>query len=361
MAVLRRVLGKLGFPCAFIDLIMLCVTSASYSFVLSGSQFGSITPQRGLRQGDPLSPYLFLLCTESLSSLFRVAAERGTVPGVAVCRGAPRIFHLLFADDTMVFCPANLSTVQSVRDVLHTYKCASGQEINLHKSSAAFSRNTPLEVQQSLAAILGIRLENKHEVYLGLPAMAFRSKRALFAALKDRIWRRVQGWNEKSLSQAGKAVLIQAVVQAIPSYAMSCFRLPKTLLQEFQSLAANFFWHDGDRRRIHWLAWDHTCKSKLDGGLGFRNLEAFNLALLAKQLWHLLSRPGSLVSRVFKAKYFPHSHLFEAQLGARPSYTWRSIMAAMSLFVRGVDGALAQVIRWIFGVIHGFPVPLPFG
>ncbi|KAL0292086.1 UNVERIFIED_CONTAM: putative mitochondrial protein [Sesamum calycinum] len=152
---LKRVLGKLGFPSAFIDLIMLCISSVSYSFVLSGSQFGSISPQRGLRQGDPLSPYLFLLCTESLSALFREAADRGSVRGVAVCSGAPRISHLLFADDTMVFSPADVPTPQ------YSY-----------------------DIQRDLAEALGLRLENKHEVYLGLPAVAFRSKRALFAALK---------------------------------------------------------------------------------------------------------------------------------------------------------------------------------
>ncbi|KAL0359737.1 UNVERIFIED_CONTAM: hypothetical protein Sangu_0823100 [Sesamum angustifolium] len=130
---------------------------------------------------------------------------------------------------------------------------ASGQAINLQKSSVAFSRNTPPEVQRHLAEVLGIRLENKQEKYLGLPSMAFRSKRALFASLKDRIWKRIHGWHEKTLSQAGKAILIKSVVQAFPSYAMSCFRLPKTLLKEFQSLAADFFWHDGDRRRIHWM------------------------------------------------------------------------------------------------------------
>ncbi|KAL0393391.1 UNVERIFIED_CONTAM: putative mitochondrial protein [Sesamum latifolium] len=106
------------------------------------------------------------------------------------------------------------------------------------------------------------------------------------------------------------------VVQAIPSYAMSCFLLPKTLLKKFQSLAADFFWHDGDRRRIHWLAWDKMCLSKLDGGLGFCKLEAFNLALLAKQLWRLLTRPNCLVSKVLKAKYFPRNHLFDAQVSS---------------------------------------------
>ncbi|KAL0442468.1 UNVERIFIED_CONTAM: putative mitochondrial protein [Sesamum latifolium] len=341
---LRQVLGKLGFPSTFIDLIMLCVSSISYSFILSGVQFGSITPQRGLRQGDPLSPYLFLLCTEALSSLFRAAEMRGIVPGVSICRGAPRISHLLFADDTMVFCPADLTTVQHVRHLLETYKLASGQEINLQKSSAAFSSNTPLDVQQRLAEVLGIRLENKHEIYLSLPTVAFRSKRALFAALKDRIWKRIQGWHEKTLSQAGKAILIQAVVQAIPSYAMSCFRLPKTLLQEFQGMAANFFWHDNDRRKIHWLAWTQMCGSKLNGGLGFRNLEAFNLALLGKQLWRLISRPESLVSRVLKAKYFPRIHLSEAKVGSRPSYTWRSLLAALELVRSGC--------RWRIGTGH---------
>ncbi|KAL0424121.1 UNVERIFIED_CONTAM: putative mitochondrial protein [Sesamum radiatum] len=254
---LRTVLGKLSFSCNFVELVMLCVSSVSYSFILSGKQFGSISLERGLRQGDPLSPYLFLLCTESLSALFRAAADKGTIPGVAVCRGAPHISHLLFADDTMVFCPANTDTVLHVKHLLDTYRLASGQEINLAKSSVAFSRNTPLAAQHQLADALGIRLENKHEVYLGLPAVAFRSKKVLFAALKDRIWRRIQGWHEKTLSQA------------------------------------------------------------------------------AKQLWRLLSRPESLVSKVLKAKYYPRTHLFEAQIGTRPSYTWRSLFAALNLLKAG--------------------------
>ncbi|KAK4403141.1 putative ribonuclease H protein [Sesamum angolense] len=152
----------------------------------------------------------------------------------------------------------------------------------------------------------------------------------------------------RKLTFRSPQLLAQSVVQAIPSYAMSCFRLPKTLLKEFQSLAADFFWHDGDRRHIHWIAWDKLCLSKLDGGLGFRNLEAFNLALLAKQLWRILSRPDCLVSKVLKAKYFPHNHIFEAQVGNRPSFTWRSIIAARELLKSGC--------RWRIGTGHSVDV-----
>ncbi|KAL0458885.1 UNVERIFIED_CONTAM: hypothetical protein Slati_0515700 [Sesamum latifolium] len=216
------------------------------------------------------------------------------------------------------------------------------------KSSAAFNRNTPGNTKVLLADLPGIRLENKHEVYLGLPDAAFRSKRALFASLKDRIWKRIHGRHEKTLSLAGKATLIQLVVQAIPSYAMSCFRLPKTLLKEFQSLSADFFRHDGDRRRIHLITWNKMCTSKLKGGLGFRNLEAFNLALLAKQLWRLITRSECLVSKVLKAKYFPLHHLFEVQLGTWPLFTWRSIIAARDLLKFGS--------RWRIGSGHSVDV-----
>ncbi|KAK4385207.1 putative mitochondrial protein [Sesamum angolense] len=186
---------------------------------------------------------------------------------------------------------------------------------------------------------------------------AFRSKRAIFAALKDRIWKRIHGWQEKILSQTGKTLLIHTVVQAISSYAMSCFLLPKTLLMEFQTMAADFFWHDGERRKIHWLAWNKLCSTKLDGGLGFRNLEAINLALLAKQLWRLLTQPDYLVSKVLKAKYFPRNHLFDAKVGTLPSYTWCSIIAAHELLLSGCSIIAARELllsgcRWRIGIGH---------
>ncbi|KAL0331521.1 UNVERIFIED_CONTAM: hypothetical protein Sangu_1697600 [Sesamum angustifolium] len=278
--------------------------------VLVGPNLDQSLPRGDFVRGT-LYPYLFL-CTESLSSLFgRLligAQSRG-----AVCSEAPRISHLLFADDTMVFSPADLPTVHAIHQILNIYKLASDQEINLHKSFAVFSRNTPLDSQRGLAEALGLCLDNKHEVYLGLPAVAFRSKRAIFTALKDRIWKRIQGWHEKTLSQAGKAVLIQAVVQAIPSYAC-CFKLPR-----------RYFRSSKPWRLISFARWGRK--------------------IIAKQLWGLLSRPESLVCRVLKAKYFPHTHYLTPSSGLGLPLPGEVLWLLCNSFGQGVDGVLGRGIR----------------
>ncbi|KAL0306177.1 UNVERIFIED_CONTAM: putative mitochondrial protein [Sesamum radiatum] len=324
-------------PSRFIRLVMLCVSSVSYSFMLGGRQFGTLIPERGLRQGDPLSPYMFLLCTEAFSSILQRAEADGRIRGVSICRGTPHISHLLFVDDTLIFCQASLEGSRAIKEVLETYRRASGQEINSNKSSVAFSRNTRDDLCSQIGADLNIRRENKMELYLGLPSKIARSKKELFSIIRDRIWKRITGWNEKLLSQAGKELLIKSIVQAIPTYAMSCFRLPVTLLKEIHGMIATFWWGSRGRNRIHWISWQRLCESKLQGGLGFRQLYLFNLAMLAKQLWRIFCSPNRLFGRVLRARYFPHGDIFAATVGRNPSFTWRSIMAAHKLFRAGYN------------------------
>ncbi|KAK4387856.1 hypothetical protein Sango_2392200 [Sesamum angolense] len=148
--------------------------------MLGGKQFGSLKPERGLRQWDPLSPYLFLLYTESFSSLLQNVEREGHLRGVAVCRGAPSITHLLFADDTLIFYQASPQSSHTIKGVLETYRRASGQEINFSKSSVAFSRNTNEELCLSVVSDLTIRRENKMELYLGLPRESLAQKGIYF-------------------------------------------------------------------------------------------------------------------------------------------------------------------------------------
>jgi hypothetical protein len=120
---------------------MECVRSATYSILVNGEPKGYITPQRGLRQGDPLSPYLFLLCPEGLSAVLRKVERERLLNGVSICRGGPRVSHLFFADDSIVFCRATNADCVALQNLLTLYANASGQVVNSDKTALFFSPN----------------------------------------------------------------------------------------------------------------------------------------------------------------------------------------------------------------------------
>jgi hypothetical protein len=162
-------------------------------------------------------------------------------------------------------------------------------------------------------------------------------KTKLSVILRSRLVHKLTNWNVNFLSQAGKEVLLKAVVQAIPTYCMGVFQLPITLCKDLNALMQNFWWsHMLKTSRIHWMSWERMGRSKAEGGLGFRDLVLFNLALLAKQGWHIIQNPKSLTSRILKAKYYPTSSFLEAQVGSRASFIWRSICTARELLSHGL-------------------------
>jgi hypothetical protein len=140
-------LERLGFANRWIHWMMLCVSSINYSVLVNYDKIGPIFPGRGLRQGDPLSPYLFILVTEGLSTLIKKSVARGDIHGVKICRGAPPVSHLLFADDCFLFCRSNLYETRQLMSILKTYEDSLRQEINLTKSDVLFSRNLSMAAQ----------------------------------------------------------------------------------------------------------------------------------------------------------------------------------------------------------------------
>lgn len=157
--------------------------------------------------------------------------------------------------------------------------------------------------------------------------MVGRSKEGCFKHIRERSWVKIAGWKGQGLSKAAKEVLVKSVLQAVPAYTMSCFRFPKKLCRNLSSISSNFWWGaTNGARKVHWVGWDKVCVGKRSGGMGFRDLEAFNQALLAKQGWRILTNPDSLCARVLRTRYFKDSDFLRAGCPKRVSFTWRSII-----------------------------------
>ncbi|CAA7014686.1 unnamed protein product [Microthlaspi erraticum] len=333
---IEALMRKMGFAEAWITWMMSCIKSVKYRVLINGQPRGKIIPQRGLRQGDPLSPYLFIMCTEILITNLKKAEVLKEITGLKVARASPAVSHLLFADDSLFFCKAITKESRVLLQILKEYEIASGQQINFAKSSVQFGHTVDEGLRAEIHQILGITNVGGMDNYLGIPE-SLGAKTKIFSFLIDRQYKRVNGWNSKWLSRGGKEVLIKSVLSAMPTHVMSCFRLPKGVTNKLTSAVSNFWWsNNGQTRGMHWLAWKKLCRHKNAGGLGFRVIEDFNTALLAKKLWRLLDNPDSLFSQVFKGRYYRNSDPLEPIRSYSPSYGWQSMVSARPLVNKGL-------------------------
>ena len=177
---LEAVMRKMGFNNQWIKLLMLCVTTVSYSILVNGEPKGLIHPSRGIKQGDPLSPFLFLLCTEGLHGLINKATAQGDIRGYSLCRISPRLTHLLFADDSLLFCRSTNQECQRILEILDTYGKCSGQKINKSKTTIFFSRSISEDMREQIKLAFGVSEIKQYEKYLGLPSLVGRNKKASF-------------------------------------------------------------------------------------------------------------------------------------------------------------------------------------
>lgn len=162
--------------------------------------------------------------------------RRGDLHGIKICRGAPTISHLLFADDSFLFFRASEKELLCMKKLLEDYESASGLAINYQKSEILFSRNVPTDTKESLSSILGVQQSIGNGKYLGLPSMIDQNKKSIFNFIKDKVWKKIFSWNSRMLYMASREVLIKVVAQAIPSYCMSIYSIPPSIADDIHKM-----------------------------------------------------------------------------------------------------------------------------
>jgi hypothetical protein len=296
--------------------------------------FEVFKPSRGIRQGDPISPYLFLLCAEGLTCMLKNTGPQYIARGIRISLRTPWVSHLMFADDCVVCGQANKRSADRIASILDLYNKISGQLVNKQKSGVLFSANCDQEGKQEVLQSLGIRSEVLGEKYLGLPTAAGNG---VIKSYADCIRNFVYGWSEKKLSCAGREVLIKANLQAVPTYPMSCFKLSAHVCKKMQTYISNFWWGSAvDSHKIHWQSWSKLTMPKKSGGMGFRDLPLFNKAMLAKQGWRLMTRPNSLCARIIKGKYFPNGDFLKANKRKQSSEIWKAVLFGREALWQGL-------------------------
>ncbi|XP_058111996.1 uncharacterized protein LOC131255315 [Magnolia sinica] len=244
--------------------------------------------QRGLRQGDPLSPALFIIGAKVLSrGLNRLLSHHQVLP-FKLGKGCPPISHLLYTDDTLLFLNGSISSIKATKKFLDDYQQTLRQSINHRKSYFICLKSTSLARSRLIERTLNIAKSEGPLTYLGVSIAAGRLKCSAFQPLLDKVKGRIMGWQARFLSQVGRTVLIKHVLGSIHVHSLATAHLPSQVLASLESCFANFLWGwAGGKNKLHWRSWKAVSLAKEEDGLGIRKLVDIMTSFRLKMAWDI--------------------------------------------------------------------------
>ena len=279
------VLQRKGFGFRWRKRITGRLSSVSFSVFINGRPRGKFKGSRGLRQGDPLSPFLFTLVADVLGRLVDKAKGSDAIYGFFVGRDNVEVTHLQFADDTLLFMEPNHNVFLNVLRLLEVFGSVSGLRVNLTKSTL-LGINIDDDLLQNLALLSSCEVGVCPIKYLGLPLGGNPRKQDFWEPVVSKVKKRLDGWKKAFLSRGGRLTLIHSVLSSIPIYYLSLFKAPICVIKVVEKVTRDFLWEGGDLQGgDHLVGWSTVCLAKDKGGLGIGNLEERNKALLMKWLW----------------------------------------------------------------------------
>ncbi|KAG7536677.1 Reverse transcriptase domain [Arabidopsis suecica] len=323
-AFILSALRAIGVPERFVGWISECITTPTFSVCLNGNSSGFFKSTKGLRQGDPISPYLSVLGMEVFSSLLHSRFIQGYINYHPKTSGLS-ISHLMFADDVMIFFYGSEASLHGINEALDDFASWSGLHMNRDKTQL-FHAGLNL-LKSSAIARHGFPVAALPIRYLGLPLMHRKLKICEYEPLLDQLIGKFRGWAMKSLSFAGRTQLFSSVISGTVNFWISAFILPKTCIKKIESLCSRFLWSgtiDGSEGAK--VAWSTVCLPKKEGGLGLRRFSQWNSTLCLRFIWLLFSDSGSLWAMWHKYHNIKSNSLWEISESPRDSWTWKAIL-----------------------------------
>ena len=303
----------MGFGNKWRSWIRGCLESSRASVIVNGSPSKEFNVPKGVRQGDPLSPFLFIIAMEGLNVAMKAAQDKGLYKGVSIPNCDHTLSHLFYADDTLFFGDWSKENIRNLARILRCFHLASGLKVNFTKSKV-FGIGVNLEETMDWAGILGCVSGSLPFHYLGVLVGANMNRTKNWQPIIDRFQSKLSSWKSKTLSFGGRLTLIKSVMGNLPNYFFSLFKAPQGVIDKLESIRRRFLWGgDDNTRKIHWVAWEKVVAPKNKGGLGVGSIKTLNIGLLVKWWWRLKSQPhslwGKIINGIHNLAHKPPDHL----------------------------------------------------
>jgi hypothetical protein len=331
---LEKMMLKMGFSEGWLKWMRACIFESTMSILVNGSPTDDFKVGRGLRQGDPLSPFLFLIVAEGLAGLVRRAVEIGRFKGYQV-NPSLQFQILQFADDTILMGEGKWDNLWAIKVVLRSFELVSGMRINFVKSKL-YGINVDSSFLEAGSSFLNCHADVIPFKFLGIPVGTNPRRKATWKPVVDAMSNKLSSWTSRYLSMGGRITLINSVLASMPLYFFSFYKAPLCVLKQLVRIQRNFLWGGGlEEKKLCWVKWEQVSLPKSQGGLGVKNLALFNTALLSKWKWRCLDDRNALWSDLLCFRY---GHLPTKILGGNTTQSrtiestwWKDILSLEKL------------------------------
>ncbi|XP_039116586.1 uncharacterized protein LOC120252479 [Dioscorea cayenensis subsp. rotundata] len=334
-------LTKMGFPGRWVSWIHTCISKVSYALLINKTPTSWFSTSRGIRQGDPISPYLFILVAQNLTTMLNYAMNSNLIPGFD-SRLIHNFNHLMYADDLILITEASRKSARNIKKCLLFYGNVTGQRINNSKSELIFPSQFNKHLANRITMIMDYKVGSFPVKYLGILISPKKLALSCFTSMVDKIEKSVTFWKKSRISPAGKTILINSSIMTSPLYYLSVYPVPKGILDRINRAARTFFWaKDSNRKGINSVSWDEITLNRTEGGLSIRNLESSKISLMAKNVLSLLNKNTVWWVSLLEVKYGAFD-IWKGNIPGKCSWFYRGLWLDHSLL--GNDSFTQSVI-----------------